>query len=119
MEDDGRSLVQRLRFDAEDFLPLEYWDRVRTPKPDAPDPCEAKGTSKLVYASVSSDRDAASTSKLTRKLNPEEWVKAPEFVPRAHKTRQQSFNWDNDGKEGMKTVNMIIRFKSSERSRCT
>lgn len=93
MDDENHSLVQRLRFDAEDFLPPEYWSRVRTPQPAGTETKEGRTSSRLMTASVSSEVEEASTSKATRKLNPDEWVKAPEFVPRAMNLLQ-SFEWD-------------------------
>uniref|UniRef100_A0A914CRN3 Uncharacterized protein n=1 Tax=Acrobeloides nanus TaxID=290746 RepID=A0A914CRN3_9BILA len=75
--DSSEQIVQKLRFDAEDRLPPAYWSRVRQP------------TSEMCSSKKKTSEESKSGS--FKKIDPEDWLKAPVFVPRSHQVLAETF----------------------------
>ncbi|CAD5228145.1 unnamed protein product [Bursaphelenchus xylophilus] len=70
----------KVRFDPEDFLAPTYWDRL---KRGSPAYAKQRGT----FAGFSAEMRGT-------RIDANEWIKAPEFVPRRSNYPQQEFDFD-------------------------
>jgi hypothetical protein len=81
---DAENVAQRIRFDTEYRLPPEYWNRLRQ-QPKMEDEEQHSAT-----------QNSGNKSKVNfKKIDPNEWAKAPEFIPRHQQSLATSFGYSN------------------------
>uniref|UniRef100_A0A915BB95 Uncharacterized protein n=1 Tax=Parascaris univalens TaxID=6257 RepID=A0A915BB95_PARUN len=90
--------LQRVCFDAEDRPPPSYWNK--------------ETLSDINRQQNDSSRSQGATSCTTTlpkvsKIDPQEWLKAPEFVPRSRKALAESFQNDNVPFDSSATANYL------------
>jgi hypothetical protein len=80
---DAQNVAQRIRFDAEDRLPPAYWDRLRQQP-------------KMENKKEDDSQSGNNKSKIKfKKIDLNEWAKAPEFIPRHQQSLATSFGYSN------------------------
>uniref|UniRef100_A0A7E4ZXS6 PHD-type domain-containing protein n=1 Tax=Panagrellus redivivus TaxID=6233 RepID=A0A7E4ZXS6_PANRE len=75
-----QNIAQRIRFDAEDRLPPAYWDRLRKLTPSS---------------SSNGEIQHAPENGSSKRPNIDDWVNAPEFIPRHKQSLANSFGFLN------------------------
>ncbi|KAK0398046.1 hypothetical protein QR680_002400 [Steinernema hermaphroditum] len=83
---------RRICFDAEDRPPPSYWKNVASSSSTSPPPPQGNSSP----APKNNVVVTADGNKVKSRIDPQEWVKAPEFVPRHRKTLAHSFGVPNE-----------------------